>query len=119
MHVLHNDYSIDPEKLAIPYDMLSDYCKKNCRRIWNKSWGCHEINFKLVDKTNYVLHYKNLRLYFFLGMKLTKLHRVLKFKQSVWLKKYINFNIGKRINAANRLKDILKLMINSVFGKTI
>ena len=78
-----------------------------------------KLILNLVDKTNYVLHYKNLRLYFFLGMKLTKLHRVLKFKQSVWLKKYINFNIGKRINAANRLKDILKLMINSVFGKTI
>ena len=78
-----------------------------------------KLILNLVDKTNYVLHYKNLRLYFFLGMKLTKLHRVLKFKQSVWLKKYINLNIGKRINAANRLKDILKLMINSVFGKTI
>ena len=78
-----------------------------------------KLILNLVDKTNYVLHYKNLRLYFFLGMKLTKLHRVLKFKQSVWLKKYINFNIGKRINAANRLKDIFKLMINSAFGKTI
>ena len=78
-----------------------------------------KLILNLVDKTNYVLHYKNLRLYFSLGMKLTKLHQVLKFKQSVWMKKYINFNIGKRINAANRLKDIFKLMINSVFGKTI
>ena len=78
-----------------------------------------KLILNLVDKTNYVLHYKNLRLYFSLGMKLTKLHQVLKFKQSVWMKKYINFSIGKRINAANRLKDIFKLMINSVFGKTI
>ena len=78
-----------------------------------------KLILNLVDKTNYVLHYKNLRLYFSLGMKLTKLHQVLKFKQSVWMKKYINFSIGIRINAANRLKDILKLMINSAFGKTI
>ena len=28
LHVLHNDYSLAPEKLATPYDMLSDYCKK-------------------------------------------------------------------------------------------
>ena len=28
LHVLHNDYPLAPEKLAIPYDMLSDYCKK-------------------------------------------------------------------------------------------
>ena len=29
LHVLHNDYPLVPEKLAIPYDMLSNYCKKN------------------------------------------------------------------------------------------
>ena len=28
LHVFHNDYPLAPEKLAIPYDMLSDYCKK-------------------------------------------------------------------------------------------
>ena len=28
LHVLHNDYRLAPENLAIPYDMLSDYCKK-------------------------------------------------------------------------------------------
>ena len=43
LHVLHNDYPLAPEKLAISYDMLSDYCK-NCRRVWNKSWWCNEIN---------------------------------------------------------------------------
>ena len=30
LHVLHNDYPLAPKKLAIPYDILSDYCKKNC-----------------------------------------------------------------------------------------
>ena len=28
LHVLHNDYPLAPEKLSIPYDMLSGYCKK-------------------------------------------------------------------------------------------
>ena len=28
LHVLHNDYPLALEKLAIPYDLLSGYCKK-------------------------------------------------------------------------------------------
>ena len=53
-------------------------------------------------------------------MKLTKKQRVLKFKQSDWMKKSIGFNTEKRTNAANSFEKVfLKLMIHSVYDKTM
>ena len=69
----------------------------------------------LGNKTKYVVHYKNLQLYLSLGIKLTKIHRALQFKQSDWMKKYFDFNTEKRMCATNDFeKDFFKLMINSV-----
>ena len=53
-------------------------------------------------------------------MKLTQIHTVLEFKQSDWMKKYTDFNIEKKMNVAGDFqKDFFKLMINSVYGKTM
>ena len=72
------------------------------------------------NKTNYAAHYRNPQWYLPLEMKLTKIHQVLKFKRSDWMKKYIDFNTGERTNAANSFeKNFFKVMANSVYGKTM
>ena len=70
LHVLHNDYPLAPEKLAIPYDMLSDYCKKIF--IEMKIGDVKNLIPNLGNKTNYVVYYRNLHLYLSLGIKLNK-----------------------------------------------
>ena len=53
-------------------------------------------------------------------MKLSKIHRILKFKQSNWLEEYIEFNADKRKNADNSFeRNFFKIMVNSIYGKSM
>src|SRR6218665_1872550 len=55
-----------------------------------------------------------------MGVKLVKIHKILEFDQSRWLKLYIDFNTAKRQVAANSFeKDLFKLMNNSIYGKCL
>ena len=76
--------------------MLSDYCKKIADEYEIKVGDVEKWIPNLCKKTNYVLYYRNLHFYLSLGMKLTKIHRMLKFKQSVLMKKSIDFNTEKK-----------------------
>ena len=88
---------------------MSNYCKKIVDEYGIKVGNIKKLIPNLGNKTNYVVSCRNLQLYLSLGMKLTKIHRVLKFKQSDWMKEYIDFNT----------EDFFKLMINSVYDKTM
>ena len=118
LHELHNGFPLAPEKFAVSNDMLSNYCKKIADKYEIKVGDVKKLIPNLGNKTNYAVNYRNIELYLSLGMKLTKIQRVLKFKQSLWMKKYIDFNTEKRMNATNDFeRDFLKLMFNSVYGK--
>ena len=120
LHDIHNDYPVAPEKVKVSKDLLSAYCKMITEK-YNISVGLvNKLIPTLRDKKEYVLHYRNLQLYLDLGLKIKKVHRVLKFDQSPWLKQYIDFKTEKRKHAKNSFeKDFFKLMNNSVFGKTM
>ena len=120
LHDLHNDYPVAAERVCVNKDMLSEYCKTIATK-YNISTGLvSKLIPTLSNKEKYVLHYRNLQLYLDLGLKINKVHRVLEFNQSPWLKEYINFNTIKRAQAKNSFeKDFFKLMNNSVFGKTM
>ena len=69
----------------------------------------------LSNKTNYVCHYSALRYYLDHGLRLTKIHKVIQFRQSPWLQPCIELNTKLRSQAKNDFeKDFFKLMNNVV-----
>ena len=96
----HNDYPLAPEKMIVN--------------------GVEKLICHFKPRKNYVVHYRNLRQYLEMGMRITAVHRGISFYQSSWMEPYIRKNTELRKTAANNFeKDFFKLMNNSVFGKTI
>ncbi|MCH2406167.1 MAG: DNA polymerase, partial [Nitrosopumilus sp.] len=114
LHDLHSDYPLCVEPLEITESMMSPFQQK-----FPKQPPQIKLTPNLLNKRNYIVHYRNLQLYLKLGMKLTKIHKILTFKQSPWLKKYIDYNTSQRALATSTFeKDYYKLKNNSFFGKT-
>ncbi len=100
LHDPHNEYPLAAERLWV-----------------NK---VEKLIPNLNDKTKYVLHHENLKMYLRMGLELTKIHRGITFEESCFMKSYIDLNTDMRTNGSTDFqKDFYKLMNNSVFGKTM
>ena len=119
LHDSHNDYPLCPEKIEVSNNMLSKYCSDIADRYGIKVVGVKKLIPNLGDKVKYDVHYRNLQYYLSLGMKLVKIHRILSFKQSDWLRKYVDFNTKKRQESSHEFnKDLYKLLSNCIYGKS-
>ena len=120
LHEQHNSYPLAPEKKVAKKESMSDYQKMLTKDLELKPPDSEKLLLTLEDKSNYVVHYRNLQFYFQQGMKLKRVHRVLEFEQECWMEPYIRMNTEFRKNAkSNFEKNFYKLMNNSVFGKTM
>ena len=79
LHNLHNDYSLVPERVKIG--------------------NTEKLIPNLNNNSNYVVHYENLKLYESLSLKITKIHKGIKFEKRAWLEEYINLTTKLRIEA--------------------
>ena len=82
--------------------------------------GVEKLVSNLYYKKRYVIHIRALNQALKHRLVLERIHRAIEFKQSAWVKEYIDFNTRLRTEATNDFeKDFYKLMNKSGFGKTM
>ena len=86
LHDLHNDYPLAPESTTFT---SSPFMQEIMKELNTKPGKTNKLILNLNNKRKYVIHIRNLQQYINLGMKLTKIHRIIRFDQSKWLKEYI------------------------------
>ena len=89
LHDLHSDYLLAPEFVIVN--------------------GTSKLIPNPNSKKNYVLHYENLKLLLKNGLKLTKIHRGIEYRESTFLIKYIDSNTDSRKNAKRTFATVQKL----------
>jgi len=115
LHDLHNGYALLSENKIITNDMLNE-----SQRIDRKESKISKLITSFQDKIKYGINYRYLKLCLELGIEITKIHRVVEYEQSDFMKGYIMKNTNERMKSKNSFeKDFYKLMNNSVYGKTM
>ena len=99
LHELHNDLPFLTERM--------------------KLGQVEKLPTSLHDRTEYVIHVRNLKQALNHGLNLKKIHRVIKFNQQAWLKPYIDMNTKLRQKAKNNFRKYFFMLVdNGIFGRT-
>ena len=122
---IHNhttDFPLAPESGSVTANMFSPFMSSFHNSLTNNK--LYKPSRKLLlthfDKENYIVHYAILKFYLKMGLDITKIHRIVKYKQKAWLKPYIDYNSQQRKQASNNFeKDFYKFKNNALFGKTM
>lgn len=121
LHVHHSSFPLAPHHIDINWNTLSPFSKQ-CHTHLNNSnqYKARKLTSTFLPRKNYVCHGRNLVFYLDLGLKLTKIHSIIQFRQSTFLKPYIDYCTDMRASSNSDFqKRMWKLFVNACFGKFI
>ena len=123
LHELHNEMPMIAEKQTITYNDLSPTAQKIFKEVFpekKENYKSTKLCTNFLAKKNYVAHAQNLKFYLQNGIKISGFSRGIKFKQSNFLKEFIDLCTTLRAQSLSEFEKILyKFIANSVFGKFI
>ena len=122
LHERDDDYPLAPELMEIKEQMLSDKQRQLCEIYYGRSPPySKKLVCSLLPKKNYVVFSETLKFYIKRGMRVTKLHRAIRFETKAMLEPYIALNTSERDKAGKDecRRAFFKIMNNALFGKTI
>ena len=117
-----------PENIIPTTEWFSEY-QQELQILTHANTQTHKYVAQFYDRKHYTSHCINVK--FLLSLKAThntidysisvgKVHTMISFNQSAWMKPYILGNNDLRTNAKHEFeKDLFGLMNNSTFGKTV
>ena len=95
LHKAHSAFPLAPERMIVQGEWMSEY-QRNLLGVGVAPTEVEKLVPNLPNKARYLLHYHILQLYLSLGMRLTKIHRALRFRQSPWMEPYVRMNTELR-----------------------
>ena len=121
LHEKHDNFPLAPQNIEISYENLSPYAKEALEICSDtKKYKDSKLSATFYDREKYIIHFKNLKLYLQLGMKLKKIHRVVQFTQKNFIAPFITKCTIERQKASTKFEqDQFKKLANSTYGKTI
>lgn len=121
IHDQLKDYPLAPVKQVVDECKISRYS----RSILDRSESAHDgrsekLLCTLENRIKYTVHYRLLQLYLKLGAEITQIYHIMHFRQTPWMKDFVDDQTHKRKNATSESKkDTFKLTVNSGYGKTV
>jgi hypothetical protein len=108
LHLAHNSLPLAPHHMDINESHLSEFSRACLLQLrGDTKHRSKKLVTTFLPREKYGIHSANLALYLSLGMKLEKVHRVMTFTQSRFLKVYIDSCTSKRAASTSEFRKRL------------